>query len=56
VVPPPATSAVPALAQQSISGLIAYVNDVIASMTNDTGEPVVLGDAVLPTSETSEPL
>ena len=50
------TTEVPSSAQSSMSGLIAYLNDLIGNRTNDTSEPVVLGDAVLPKDETSEPL
>ncbi len=48
-------SQVPASAQASVSGLIAYLNELINTMTNETSEPIVLGDAVLPTSETDGP-
>ena len=51
---PNRTSDVPASAQQSVSGLLAYVNDLIANKTNETSEPVFLGDATLPTSDTTE--
>lgn len=49
-------SEVPASALTSVSALVAYLQDVIAGRTNDTGEPVVLGDVTLPTSDTSETL
>ena len=57
VTPPVVTapaSEVPASAQASVSGLIAYVSNLIASMTSDTATPVVLGNAVLPTSDTTD--
>jgi hypothetical protein len=50
------TSEVPFAASQTVAGLVSYLNDLIATGTNGTSEPVVLGDVVLPTSETSEPL
>lgn len=43
-------------AQQSVSGLIAYVNELITTMTSSTSESIRLGEAVLPTSDTTEPL
>lgn len=49
------TTGVPASALQSVNGLLAYMNDVITNMTSDTSEPVFLGDATLPTSDTTEP-
>jgi hypothetical protein len=45
---------VPASALQSVSGLLAYMNDLIANHTNETSQPVFLGDATLPTSDTTE--
>ncbi|MES2787513.1 MAG: hypothetical protein V4684_18755 [Pseudomonadota bacterium] len=54
--PPPApTSDVPLSAQSTIEGLIAYLNGLISGSTNETGSPVLVGDAVLPVSETAEP-
>lgn len=50
---PVAASDVPASAQQSSSGLTAYLNALIAT-TSDNGEPVVLGDATLTTDDTTE--
>ncbi len=49
-------SEVPQSAQDSIAGLVAYLNDLIANNTNSTSEPVRLGDVALPTSETSDVL
>jgi hypothetical protein len=58
VTPPPVVttpvSEVPASATSSVAGLFAYVSNLIASMTSDTASPVVLGNAVLPTSDTTE--
>jgi hypothetical protein len=55
VAPPPTpASEVPQSAQQSVPGLIAYLKELIAA-TSETSEPVFLGNAVLPTDETSEP-
>ena len=52
--PPVATTDVPASAQQSVSGLIAFMNGLIAS-TSETSEPILVGDAVLPVDDTAEP-
>jgi hypothetical protein len=49
------TTDVPSSAQGSLEGLLAYMNDLIKTMTNDTSEPILVGDAVLPTSDTVEP-
>ena len=48
------TTDVPATAQSSVDGLISYMNELINTMTNNTSEPVLVGDAVLPTSDTTE--
>jgi len=45
------TSGVPQSAQQSVTGLVAFLEQLIAQ-TSETSEPITLGDAVLPTSET----
>lgn len=47
------TSDVPASAQASVTGLVAYLNRLIDE-TNETSEPVLLGDAVLPVDDTTE--
>lgn len=47
-------SDVPEAAQQSAEGLITYVKQLIATMTNETSEPVRLGGATLPVSDTTE--
>ena len=52
--PPASNSDVPQAALASTDGLIAYVKELIATMTNETSEPVRLGDATLPVSETAE--
>lgn len=49
-------SELPFSALQSVHGLNAYMKQVIADMTTETDEPIVLGGAVLPTSDTLEPL
>lgn len=51
---PAPTTEVPASATQSVSGLVAYMNQLIANMTNDTSEPVLVGTAVLPVDDTTE--
>lgn len=48
------TTGVPASAQQSTSGMVAYLGKLIDESTNDTSEPVLVGDAVLPTDDTTE--
>ena len=48
--PPVATTDVPASAQGSVSGLIAFMNGLIAS-TSETSEPILVGDAVLPVDD-----
>ena len=48
------TTQVPASAQGSVAGLIAYLQQLIAE-TSETSSPVLLGDAVLPTDDTAEP-
>jgi hypothetical protein len=49
-----AGSQMPGSAQQSASGLVAFLKGLIVQ-TSDTTEPVVLGDAVLPGDDTSAP-
>ena len=49
------TTDVPASAQQSVSGLVAFLNDMTANMTSETGTPILVGDATIPTSDTIEP-
>jgi hypothetical protein len=54
---PPATvggSDVPVSATTSADGAFSFVADV-AAQQDDAAEPLVLGDAVLATSETDEP-
>lgn len=52
---PVATTGIPASAQQSTSGLLAYLNELIAG-SSDSTEDVLVGDAVLPTDDTAEPV
>jgi hypothetical protein len=47
-------SEVPASAQASVSGLIAYMRELVAS-ASDTARPVFLGNAVLPVDDKAEP-
>ena len=50
---PPVTSAdIPASALSSVDGLIAFMNLLIDTRTNDTSEPILLGDATLPVDDT----
>ena len=52
---PVATTGIPASAQQSTNGLLAYLNELIAG-SSDTTDDVLVGDAVLPTDDTAEPV
>ncbi len=52
--PPTATTEVPQSAQDSVAGLVAYIKQLIDS-SSDTSEPVLVGTAVLPVDNTSEP-
>lgn len=45
----------PASAMQSVEALMAWANDQIAHQTNSASEPVAIGQATLPTSDTREP-
>ena len=47
------STALPASALQSVDAFVAYMKQLVAS-TSDTSEPVQLGDAVLPVSDTTE--
>ena len=47
----PAVTSVPASALASVDGLIAFMNQLIDSGTNETGEPIALGDASLPVDD-----
>jgi hypothetical protein len=50
------TGGLPSSATSSVEGLIAYMKGLIATNTDSTSEPVSLGNAVLPTSDTTEPI
>ena len=50
--PAPATSDIPASALASVDGLIAFMNQLIDTGTNDTSEPILLGDVSLPVNDT----
>ena len=39
---------IPASALASVDGLVAFMNQLIDTGTNDTSEPILLGDASLP--------
>ena len=52
LLPPAATSNIPASALASVDGLIAFMNQLIDTSTNDTSEPILLGDVVLPVNDT----
>ena len=49
----PATSDIPASALASVDGLVAFMNSLIDTATNDTSEPISLGDATLPVDDTA---
>lgn len=50
--PAPSSGDVPASALASVDGLIAFMNQLIDTGTNDTSEPILLGDASLPVDDT----
>jgi hypothetical protein len=50
---PAQTTGVPDSAQRSASGLLAYMNQLIAG-TDETSEPVFLGDATLPADDATD--
>ena len=52
LLPPAATSNIPASALASVDGLIAFMNQLIDTGTNDTSEPLLLGDVSLPVNDT----
>ena len=52
VVAAPDPNSIPASALASVDGLIAFMNQLIDNGTNDTSEPIVLGDANLPVDDT----
>ena len=48
----PSSGDVPASALQSVDGLITFVDMLVATMTNDTSEPILLGESALPVDDT----
>lgn len=52
--PAPGGNTIPSSALASVDGLLAYVRGLIAA-TDDTSEPVGLGDAKLPVDDVNEP-
>ena len=46
------TSDIPASALASVDGLIAFTNQLIEKVINDTSEPIQLGGASLPVADT----
>ena len=48
----PATCAIPASALASVGGLIAFMNQLIDTATNETSEPIALCDVTLPVDDT----
>lgn len=52
---PSAASQVPASAMQSSEGLAAFMVSLIKNGTDSTSAPLMLGEATLPKSDTTEP-
>ena len=52
-VPPVVTTDVPSSATANSAGLVTFVNSQVA-LSSETGEPILVGDAVLPTDDTTE--
>ena len=52
-VPPVVTTDVPSSATANSAGLVTFVNSQIG-LSSETGEPILVGDAVLPTDDTTE--
>ena len=50
--PAPSSGDVPASALASVDGLIAFMTQLIDTGTNDTSEPILLGNASLPVDDT----
>jgi ABC-type glycerol-3-phosphate transport system substrate-binding protein len=50
---PVVTSDVPSSATDSVAGLLTYTTQQVGT-TNDTSEPLLVGDAVLPVDNTTE--
>ena len=48
---PTSPSGIPASALASVDGLIAFMNQLIDTGTNDTSEPILLGESVLPVND-----
>jgi hypothetical protein len=49
--PPTSLSGIPASALDSVDGLIAFMTQLIDTGTNDTSEPILLGESVLPVND-----
>ena len=49
----PATCAIPASALANVGGLIAFVNQLMDTATNETSEPLALCDVTLPVDDTA---
>ena len=49
---PTSLSGISASALASVDGLIAFMNQLIDTGTNDTSEPILLGESVLPVNDT----
>ena len=46
--PAASSGGIPASALASVDGLVAFMNQLMDTGTNDTSEPILLGDASLP--------
>ena len=49
--PPTLLSGIPASALAGVDGLIAFMNQLIDTGTNDTSEPILLGESALPVND-----
>ena len=48
---PTSLPGIPASALDSVDGLIAFMTQLIDTGTNDTSEPILLGESVLPVND-----
>lgn len=48
---PTSLSGIPASALDGVDGLIAFITQLIDTGTNDTSEPILLGESVLPVND-----
>lgn len=50
--PAASSGGIPASALASVDGLVAFMNQLMDTGTNDTSEPLLLGEASLPADDT----